>query len=71
MGYKKDTGMGLGAQGQGRSEPIDVKMRIRRRGLGAEIKGLEPSFSVTWDEGQEEVKCFRFIDLTMCNLPNF
>lgn len=53
MGYQ--PGKGLGANQQGRAEPVVNEMRLGRAGLGAKRTGLEPNFEVTWDSSQEDV----------------
>lgn len=46
MGYKAGTGLGKNAQG--RVDPVEASMQRGRRGLGLNIKGLEPNMFLEW-----------------------
>uniref|UniRef100_A0A915K601 Cap-specific mRNA (nucleoside-2'-O-)-methyltransferase 1 n=1 Tax=Romanomermis culicivorax TaxID=13658 RepID=A0A915K601_ROMCU len=60
MGFKH--GRGLGKEQQGISQPIEVEMRLSRRGLGHEKTALEPSLNLTWDDENENIQIEETID---------
>ena len=54
MGYKE--GKGLGKNAQGRVNIVEASLQRGRRGLGLNLKGLEPSMDVDWKEEDDTVR---------------
>ena len=54
MGYKEGTG--LGKHEQGRVNIVEASLQRGRRGLGLNLKGLEPSMDVEWREEDDKVR---------------
>lgn len=63
MGYKEGTG--LGKHEQGRVNIVEASLQRGRRGLGLNLKGLEPSMDVEWREEDDKI----IIDETVEWLP--
>lgn len=63
MGYK--AGTGLGKHEQGRTNIVEASLQRGRRGLGLNLKGLEPSMDVEWKEEDDKVRfrcrCFQIV----------
>ena len=53
MGYRE--GEGLGKHAQGRVNIVEASLQRGRRGLGLNLKGLEPSTDVDWKEEDDVV----------------
>lgn len=64
MGYKE--GSGLGKHAQGRVNIVEASLQRGRRGLGLNLKGLEPSLDVEWKEEDDKV----ILDETVEWLPS-
>ncbi|XP_052271632.1 cap-specific mRNA (nucleoside-2'-O-)-methyltransferase 1-like [Dreissena polymorpha] len=68
MGYK--AGTGLGKHAQGRVDPVEASMQRGRRGLGLNIKGLEPNMFLEWSMESDPVTIDETVDwLPSCKDP--